>query len=161
MSKNKTLSKKKIKGRKIIVIAVAAIMILTVGLLGGCEMEYVRHPKSDTRIDAQLENRIRQDFLLDWLYGDRYGLGTTIDEIFIYKYLGTYNNFVVIEIIVQGWTNSPTGSIQFTVEGFDFFTSAFFTVWYDGNFFTLQNSFNLGHLTLQNIETIYKIHSGI
>jgi len=118
-------------------------------MLAGCNdsTNYERHPDSDERIDAQLENQIRHDF------ASRNRV--EFDDVFISFYFGTYNGASAVRISFMGEHFLPAlrrlvvGGIDFGYVSFNFIV-----VWHEGIFHPFSTAFDQGLLSIENIERI-------
>ena len=134
--------------RKIVILGMAFIMLFSLTALAGCG-EYRRHPKSDERIEAQLENQIRRD------YASR---NRRFRNIFISHYFGTYDDASAIIIRVESRRNNFHLPFVYRAEiaGIDFgYVSGWFiTIWFDGVFYRFEEAFDQGLLTVDNVQSI-------
>ena len=144
MTRTKKLS------RKLIVIAVAVLTIFAVGLLRACT-EPMRHPNSDTNIDAQLENQIRRDFVkLNPAVGG-------ISDIYIGRYLGTYNESSVVH--PRGLRPLPPAMEEEVVAGFEFWTNTGnpILVWRNGKFYSLTEAYDNDLISTNDMQSIWNL----
>jgi len=134
---------------KILQLAIIFIVVTSLVMLAGCNdsTNYERHPDSDERIDVQLENQIRHDF------ASRNRV--EFSDVYIPLYFGTYNKASAVLISFKGELFQPmirrlvVGGIDFGYVGIPFII-----VWHEGNFHQLSAAFELGLLSVENIEGI-------
>lgn len=121
--------------KKIILLGVAMVMIF---LLTACGNDQ--------------EDRIRNDYL-SYLHSQG-ETETTLDDVKILKNYGTYNNAVVVRMERPAFevvTVIQVGGIDFT-----FSNSNTALVWKDGQFFELQEAYDTGLLSKENLTSIAK-----
>ena len=105
--------------------------------------------------DTELGRQIRQDYL-DELHssGVWYLLDQTIDDVWITSYYGIYNGSVPLMITNRGAGYSGevktivVADIKFTFGG------NIMSVWKEGEFYSLEEAYNLGFLTQEDLRGI-------
>ena len=109
----------------------------------------MRHPNSDTNIDVDIENRIRKDFVAQSPMVD------AIDEVWL-RYLGTYDESVVIHPRGDFVGNLPPAMETEVVAGFEFWTNTGnpILVWRNGIFYRLTVAFDNNYLTTSDMQVI-------
>jgi len=118
-------------------------------MIAGCSSStnYERHPDSDERIDVQLENQIRRDFSL--------ARQISFEDVYILSYFGTYNGASAVRISFLGRLSPPILRREFVgYIDFGYVGIPFITVWHEGNFHQLSAAYELGLLSVENIERI-------
>jgi len=147
--KKKTINKISL-GALLLIISIAV-------MLGGCGSEPVgRHPNSDQSIDTELEIRIRQDFVNMSTRRPR----LRMRDVWISTYFGTYNESSVatIGIDYRRIPPQPGGWGAIIIEGMNFAPGPDpLRVWNNGNFYGIENAYENGLLTIDDMRTIYAI----
>ncbi|MCL2369941.1 MAG: hypothetical protein FWC80_01755 [Firmicutes bacterium] len=124
-------------------------IILTFSL-AGCSV-YQRHPNSDARINAQLENQIRKDFAEEFSYN--------FEDVYVHQYFGTFSDSSVIRMRVYDWDSlEPLFPLIIAGVDFGYVSHPLFMVWNNRKFYDLQIAYELKLLTLSDIETIVYRH---
>ena len=111
--------------------------------------------------DTDLERQIRQDYL-DVLHSSDipFERDKTIDDVSVVAYYGNYNGSVPVMMRVYGRGYIGVdrcrviADIEFAVSG------NFITVWKDGQFYSLEEAYNLGFLTQEDLRDIADLHNG-
>jgi len=117
---------------------------------------YTRHPNSVDTINAQLENRIREDFVQ--VRSEHGEIDFTMQDVWVNGYFGTYNDSSVVMIRIMG-IDGPPAIGSFMIEDMEFFFNYGheYLVWNDGNFYTLETAHSNGLLHINDIRAIYAI----
>jgi len=137
--------------KKILQLAIIFIVVTSLVMLAGCDdsTNYERHPDSDERIDVQLENQIRRDFVSR--------NQVEFSDVYIPLYFGTYNGVSAIRISFVGENFPFSLFLRRTIIGgidFGYTGIPFMVVWSAGSFYQLSAAYELGLLNVENIERI-------
>ena len=125
--------------RKIMLLAVAFIMLFAVVGLTACDNPSDYSNPSDTPLSPKRELQARKDYLYVFGYTQA---GLTIEDVCL-RYFGTYNDWVVVSI--QPWREGVWPAFRYvTIAGFEFifFASVDYLVWKDGQFYEWEHAFN-------------------
>jgi len=105
--------------------------------------------------DTDLGRQIRRDYL-DGLHssGIQSLLDLTIDDVSITSYYGNYNGSVPVMITAWGF-GYPAVMTYIVVADVEFvFGGNIITVWKEGQFYSLEEAYNLGFLTQEDLRSI-------
>ena len=110
-------------------------------------------------LDAATELQILQDYIetimssedID-VFKDEVWFEKPETAFYISSYLGTYNGWVVV--IIHDPFPKPGIVIELNIGGFVFDVSFPIIVWGDGNIHTIQKAYELGLLTVEDLEKI-------
>ena len=145
--------------KKYSVIAMLLCLIISLVVFGGCEIGGNTAFGTHEGLSAELERRIRQDYLY-FCYG-KYAY--SMRNIEIERYYGTYNGCVVVSIYnrVEGYPGTPGEDLQTYIDNV-FFVGSLFTirVWKEGRFYTLWEANELGLITREDLMSIAYINNG-
>jgi len=130
------------------------------------EISPLEPPQSGPTIPIDINNtklgrQIRQDYL-DRLHNS--GVSSerdkTIDDVSIVRYYGDYNDSVPVMIHVSG-QGYPQGIYCITIADVAFWVNEnFITVWKEGQFYSLENAYNLNFLTQEDLRDIADLQNG-
>jgi len=130
-------------------IGIVITMIFALVALSGCENN--AYPRPSLSINMELELSIRQSFATQH--------DIAVDDVFVSFYYGTYEN---TSIVLMGSTEIVGGDTETTVVisgiEFRFPTTTIFVAWRDGNFYSVQQSYDNGWITRPQVRTIREIH---
>jgi|GEM_PF-6241398 len=105
------------------------------------------------KLDAETEIFIRHDYFRQ--LGD-----TNVDfkDIFIKRYYGTYAGSIAVIMAING-AFPPPAIDEIEVEGFVFLfnTGWHITIWHEGEYYSIQNAYSAGLLTIDDLRTINKL----
>jgi hypothetical protein len=104
-------------------------------------------------LSEELENQIKQDY-----YGILNNNSYTIEDVYIYRLYGMFDGGVGVKMALNGVSLPPAIDI-ITVEGFTFYfnTGQHIKIWKDGVFYSLQNAYDEGILTINDLEKIHDL----
>jgi len=139
--------------RMIVTLGVAITMLFAVVAFGGCSP--TRHPNSDPAIETQLEIQIRQDWVTRF---SRPTAETSIllNDTFVLTYFGTYGDSVVVDISCPITIPNVLGyAIIANIK--IYFHNNLIRVWNNRSFFGLEEAYNLGLLSIENLKSIAAI----
>jgi len=140
-------------GKSCILLAVLLTMVAAV-LLNGCfgdKMEFELQGLSESTM-----RQIKHD-LLYFEHGENIPPDVTVDNIRIDYYFGTYNNHIVFARL--GYIDAISSII---IAGYEFTfptSGTFMFAWRNGQIFDIQEAFQKGLLSRNNIRTMHKLHS--
>jgi hypothetical protein len=123
----------------------------------------------DSRI-AELEEERRKMFglnketeqlmLRDYFESiDHNGNSLTSNDVYIYRYYGVFDSVIVVMFALNGVTLPPAID-EISVAGFTFFFNAgrHAVVWHSESIYSLQDAYDNGFLTADNLEQIDNLH---
>jgi len=122
---------------------------------------YTRELGTFEGLDAEIERRILADaYNLNGLLPDLYDKDVSIECIgHITEYCGTYNEYIVIEIYGLRFTRQKVPPVIIGNYGYIPQSPSFKTVaWNDGLFYTVEELYNQGKLTLNDMRNIASLH---
>ena len=132
--------------KKILVLLLTASMIAAAFM--GCTGPAFGSSSADTN-----ENGLRDDVELEIL---EYGFGKNVNpDDYIIEYYGTYNDATVVKITEKKAISPGDGMYSETVAGFEFPDGKRLRVWYIDKLYKLQEAYESGILTVDDIESIY------
>ena len=117
-------------------------------------------------LDTETEIQIRQEYL-DYLIGVGIEWGidwsVTIDDVWVEQYYGTYNGFIAVSMgdTVSGYFDVQTEVIIDNIKFCYPASGPMILVWGEGQFYGLQEAFDLGLFMREDIENIASLHSEI
>jgi len=136
-------------------------LILAIGLLFavlplvGCRGEPKLHPDSDPSINPRLENQIRRSWVRSQENHDR----LTFEHIFVWLYYGTFEGSSVLEVNISFLTvdaHDNIAGLEFLYRGMNPIR-----VWRNGIFYSLQEAYGQGLLTIEHLEQVSYIGEGV
>lgn len=150
------------------VICLGVVLVMCLAAFTGCNQKLekdlsmketrIAELESERReffgISKETEDQIKQDYL-EKLNDSN----ITIEDIYIYRYFGIYNESVAVIMALYGI--SPPPSIdEIVVEGFEFSfnTGRHISIWKSNVFYSLQNAYDESILIIDDLEKIHDLH---
>ena len=145
--------------KKIMGIALAVVMLFATIGLTACNTGVYQRP--NLNINAELELAIRQTAYENYLLvyeQNGWEIDFDINDVRIVFYYGTYNKTSVV--LMEGIARGGQAETTVTISGlnFTFRTTNIFRAWRNGNFYSVQQSYDNGWLTRSQLRTIRVIH---
>jgi len=83
----------------------------------------------------------------------------SLKDVYIDKCYGIYGDSVAVVMALKSHVFPPSAD-YIEVEGFEFWfsTGLHIVIWNNGNFYSLQDAFDKGFLTLENLKTIHDLY---
>jgi len=108
-------------------------------------------------LGPKTEAKMKQDYLESHTW--QFQADATIDDVFVQNYYGTYGDCAVV-IIYDGFSAYLTVITSETIDGITITTSDSNTIraWKNGEFYSLQDAYDLGFLTKSDLKKISEKH---
>ena len=157
----------------LLLISLLSSMMVAVLLLAGCQSTNgnaqdpnTSNPAPSTSsffpnldsLGSEKINQVKKAYIQERLsFG--YPADMTVDDVFISKYYGCYNDCIVV-LLTDRFTGYTAEVIDETIAGvtITYGSSNTIVAYKDGSFYSLQEAHTAGYLTTANIEQIRDIH---
>ena len=133
--------------KKLGITAFSFMIAFVCMICSGCGNELV--------LDVEIAKKIKQDYFQQVNESD-----IVLEDVYVYKYYGTYNESVVVIMAINGFSPPPSiDRIQVAEFEFMFNTGLHITVWRDSFFYNLQNAYDGCLLTIENLQEIHNLYN--
>ena len=159
MNKNRIGGKTMKSVLRSIWVLLVMIMFFSV-ILSACANKEPENTNNMVELSKEIEIEIKQTHL-DYLLTKNGYQDTTIDDIYIQKYYGTYNGCVVV--MIQDKLSGVNGAIkEATIADVKFYYGSgniSIQIWKEQKFYELQSAYDQGLLTKEDLKKIAAIQN--